>query len=268
MSTIATLVTRLQDEAGIESSEDFSPDRLTRIVSDAILKHAPQYQNDSLPDEQDEAVVVQAWISVCFIRAGKLANQPDTTGGTAAGANRDSPYYRNMDMVTRLTARYNRIVESLKSPDASGDIQQGSLVVKNRRTQAFEGPIRPAFRISLEKGTVTATSIILRWNSPERADFADFYIFTSPEPELHAEWSAEKVSTVPNINPAATFLIKIGSPNQKSIKLEDLDPGTEYYFLVVMKTLRAHHYYSNELRVVTLPDDSQLTDGDGNALTP
>lgn len=268
MSTIATLVTQLSGDAAIQASERIAPERLTKLITGAIAKHAPEYSGDNLPDTEDEAVVVLAWVELCYIRAATFVNSPDTQGTNGIGANRDNPYQRNMGMAARLAERYARIVGENETPDSATDVLQGKLIVKNRLSGAYEGAHKPAITLSLSKGAVTTTTAILRWEAPLRDDFTDYFLFQHTAPEIRADWNAHKVQGVPGVHPDAEFLIKIPSQAQNAVKVTDLEIGTEYYFLLVMKTLRDNNYYSNALRVVTLTIEPPLTDDEGDTLTP
>lgn len=249
MSDPATLRTKLRAEASIEESEGFDDARLDTWFKDAVLKHNSAYTVATLPEEEEEAVVVLAWISVCYARASKVVNSASITGGNGYGADRTNPYNQNMNMAATLQRRYDMIV-SEKASDDSSSVMMGQLNISSDRTdRVTSGPNRP-FRIALLKKDVTSADLVLYWTAQVASDFCDYYLYVSTSPILQ-DWNFKGNNGVPRINQNATLLAKIETQDLTTLKVEDLEPSTTYYFILVMKNRRSYYYYSNEVIATT-----------------
>src|SRR5688572_26741086 len=119
MSILAGLVTKLREDAVIEPSEGIADAKIEQWIRESIRKHDSTLDLTAIPDEEDEAVTLLAWIQLCYHRASKYSAEASTSGANGYGTDRNTPYYKLMDLAKHLQARYDRVVADSGTPDPS-----------------------------------------------------------------------------------------------------------------------------------------------------
>lgn len=251
MSQLSVLVGKLREDGGLTDSEEFSDQKLEQWLNDAIRRHDPTANPAAIDDTEDEAVVLLAQIQLCYARAAKWANDPSVSGGAGYGTDRNTPYYKNMDMAARLQDRYARIVLEGAS-DPTNQIVQGHLTVINPEIEAVVTGDLPIIPVVLSKIGVDGTNISLKWQMEYVPDFADYFFYVDTATGIY---QVEKIDTnsegVPKLRDTADLVHKLDDQFLRAVEFIDAQPNTDYYFILVMKTRRGTYYYSNEVFVHT-----------------
>ncbi len=253
MSNIITLRQTLVENAGILASEAFVYTRLDTIIARALLQHNKTYSISSLPESEEECVVVLAWASVCYIRASKFANEANASGGGFT-ADRDTPYKKNIDLANDLIARYQLLVAALGITDSgSTRIAVGTILKRD----PLHDSLIPLI-VAPNTGRIDAVLTVLSPNTSVQLDWAvtnwdggyfDLIFFQiTGSTSLIAPWNvANPDSGIRGLLNGATRLVTINDPEVTEIRFEDLDRTQINRFLLIAKNNSGKYAFSNEL---------------------
>lgn len=107
----------LTRKASIQPSESVSAEDFEELFTQAVLLHNSSYTVSpalcTVPEQESLPIVLLAWADLCFIRAAKFASQPNVSGAAGFGTDRNTPYYKQMDLRKSLLDTYTRTCQSL-----------------------------------------------------------------------------------------------------------------------------------------------------------
>jgi hypothetical protein len=264
MATIAELKTRLQKEAVIAPSEAtlFSSDFLETIINEAIVAHNAAYVVANLPAREIPLVMLLSRITVCNVRAQKWADDANVSGAGGYGADRNTPYYKNIDLAAKLRKEYELLAAQLGVSIASTEVQ-GQVTVSNLKVL---DPVLNA-RVPLSKNIAPIPILVL--GAVENAadgtitvtwtinDFEDFYRYRFALRSYVKGAAAVSVldptncleeATVPGISELASIVDATLLQKARSVKLTGLNTAANYYSIALIVETKAEEVsISNEI---------------------
>ncbi len=250
--TLAQLVSDLKLSASIDASESFYKS-LAVIVERAITQHNKNLTVNSLPANQAECVVILASIKVCFLRAAAFAKDANVTGANGYGQDRNTPYYKCIELAKQLQEQYKELVEDLGLTDSSGTtITVGKLLVKNDEFDTL-APILsssepvPDCILSSDEGD-DETEVVLQWATDEFTNFKERYVFHLEGDEaIFQVWNNASATGHKGINDSAVLMQSTSDQGMSAVKITEVNPAVTNRFLVVTRTRFDNYSYSNEL---------------------
>ena len=260
--SLLSLVTTLKTRSQIQSSDGISDSLLESFLTSSLAYHNPTYTWDTLPVREEELVILLAWIMVCETRAAQFVNESDLSSSSSGlaggyGQDRNTPFNKNMALIKYLKQRYSDIAKAVASPDSGmssseGQVVLGTLYRSDDLADALV-PLQtsPVPSIAVSAGIVSATNLVLKWSFPSFENYHSVILYKSTAPSIREEWNHDTVSDIPEISSEAERLIDIRDQSQKAIRVINLSPSTQYYFLAVLKTNSFRFSYSNELALTT-----------------
>ena len=241
------LAIELEALASVENTESFA-DALPDYVQAAIVQHDKGLTIDSLPEAEEECVLTLAWIKVCLVRASKAAQDANITGAAGFGADRNSPYNKNMSLAKDLMARYSTLCSSIQP--SKSRVVTGQLYV---RDQVFDALVplmmnQSPTKILLSGSVAADNTAILSWTVDQMTDFHEFLLFFMEGTDaIYQQWNNFSALGVARINDGATKVFSYNSPQISSVKATEVDHTKTNRFLLVMRTRSGSYVYSNEL---------------------
>jgi hypothetical protein len=242
-----------QAKVGNDEVAEIGNSLLNRWVDAAMRTHNATLTYDSIPDREVDCIVLLVWRKVCLWRAGKFAQDTNTRSGTDYVQDSGTPYKKNIELAKQLLDEYKQLVTDLKLLPVGESILQGTLLVENE----FTGGIGPSNAIVtpnapvLSVGSVTSTTIILRWIADYFSDFESFLILSDIAPNIFQDWNMEGVFGIPKIRGDVEKDGEVVIFQNQAVKVTGLLPATVYYFMVVMRSRNGICSYSNEVQATT-----------------
>lgn len=256
MATVTQIVEVLRKEAQCETNE-YDDAMLFQWVVEAILEHNAAYAEDGsdLPTKEEQLVRILAQIKVCNGRASREANQASLRSGQGYGADRDTPYYKNIDLASKLRVRYNAMCERMGIAGATEDI--GNVVVGRLSVVDSSISARTPYaqdRVILKASvltelSVTATSCKLEWTRNTDETFDEYIVFGRSNAAVLDAANIEPSHGIPKIHDSATRLLTVYDPRANAREFTGMTTGVPYRFVVVTKNRQGTYAYSSELIV-------------------
>jgi hypothetical protein len=257
-TTLVDLVRDLKLYGGVQPSENFAdPNDFNRIVVRAATRHNKAYtcavDSCTIPTTEHFAVVLLAWSDLSIIRASRFATQASTTqSGTMFGTDRNTPFYKCMELSKKLGEQYEEECKSLglEIYAGYGSVSLSTVTCENVDLEA-QTPIEFALNppaISLTAADVQGDgTAILRWTQDFHTNFATYKLFYHTS-EIYQDWNITS-ARCPRINADAQFVGALNDQASKAIKLTDLSTvsGTTHHFLIVCVSRSETYAYSNEV---------------------
>jgi hypothetical protein len=265
-TTLAEMVASLKFKSQVQSSENFDdPEALELLVTEAGEKHNSTYvisgTSCTVPANEKEAIVLLAWIELTFIRAQKFATESQSGGG-GFSTDRNTPYYKLMDLAKKLDGRYKEVCTTLglQTFYGSGGITSSEVTVESLDLSAqtpLETSLPPTAAVLTASPAAQANgdgTVVLSWTFKDNGNFA-FYAICHIEgnESLIQDWNFESESGIPRIHDSAN-VTKITRMDQKSAKVLELtvSSGTKNRFVIAVGSKSGKYSYSNEI-VLTQP---------------
>ena len=260
--SLSNLLTTLKLRSGVQSSDGIADATLEYFLNTSLAQHNPAYTFDTLPAREEELVILLAWIMVCETSASTSVNESNlksSSSGLAGGygQDRNTPFHKNLDFIKYLKQRYADLSRSILNSDTGlsateGQVVMGTLYRTNDEIDALT-PLRtsPVPPIALSNATPLNTSVVLKWSFPPFENYYSVVLFKSSTPNIREEWNHDSVSDIPEISSSSERLVDIKDPTQRAVKVINLSPSTQYYFLAVLKTNSGRFAYSSEVSVTT-----------------
>lgn len=263
-TTLELLVEDLKLKSQVQTSDGFSnPEVFESLVKSAGKKHNSSYvitgASCTVPSLEHDAVVYLAWAELCVIRASMFAAAP-STNAQGFGTNRDTPYYKLMDLSKELRVMYKEACEAigLSSFYGSGAITQSEVTVESIDLGA-QAPLEMSATPPSPVITTTPSdrvngdgTIVVNWTTKDFSNFEWFaVVFLQGASAIYQDWNWNSTTGIPRLNNSATVLGRINRMDIRSVKLENLTAttGTVNRFLVVLKTKSGKYAYSNEVAI-------------------
>lgn len=260
MATTATaLATVMKGRARVQSSEGISDATLESLITAGLTEHNPSLTFATLPTAQEELVILLGWIRLCVVRAGKAAQEGNLSGPSGYGQDRNTPYYKNMDLAKNLRAQYDSLAKSLGLAATQetqsvvvSDLLKPAVVHRGEATSEHYTPAPPVPVLALE--TDLNTEAVLIWTFPHWDQFYSFILFTSDSTteQIYQDWNMASQTTTPRISNLATKLIEWYDNDVRAVKVTDLDRAKDQRFLLVVRSKTDTYSYSNEV-VIEIP---------------
>lgn len=256
------LKAKLTVRAGVTSAEGLAS-ALEDMLEVALGNHKPSADGDftALAPVEHEAVILLGWIEVCTTRASAVAPQPSLAlrnNASGFGADRDTPFTKNMAMIEMLEGRYDKYCEKHSIGEygdgESGDVTVGEFIrVEDEMSYRVPFTEAPALKTPEVSASPTTGAILIEWDNNYGATFASATIFTSTVAGIYESWSQQHVSGIPRIADAATQIYQTNDRGIPAVKIT-VAPG-RYFFLLVLRDINGAYTYSKEVvaTVVSTP---------------
>jgi len=273
----AICLTTLRTNASIVSTE-YSDTQINVWLDDALHQHTKEFSFDTLPERQNDAIVLLSWIKVCYARASK-ASLYFSVGGKEGSTNKAEIVSSNLQLVTQLREEYTVLCGRLginAAPEiivSDATILDGSVNAETP-TEAWAAPDTPVLVASAWDGT----SVTLSWDEAHpRTSFSRYELYYGTEAGLEdlrtlGEDGIEHLGVSPT---KAIYIRALVSIEKVCIGLTDLVAETDYYFVVVIVDINGRIAVSNEVSCgpsapvpVPTPTLEYLTFFLGGTLTP
>lgn len=245
----ATALSTLRTNACIPSTE-YTDTQLNVWLDDALNQHTKVYTFDTLPARQIDAVVLLAWIKVCYARASK-ASMYFSISGREGSINKAEIVSNNLQLVTQLREEYITLCGRL-GISAAPEIVVSDFEIMDESvgaetpTEVHQAPQVPVLVASDWAGT----TVTLSWGEAvPRNTFSRYEIYFGTESGL------EDRTTLGEDNPVhlgvsatkATFIKSLTSIEKNCISIGDLNPAIDYYFVIVLVDINGRIAVSNEV---------------------
>ncbi len=256
MATSAvTLAVTLKRRASVQASEDITDDDLAVLLTEALTEHDPDLTFTTLPTNQEYCVILLGWIKVCYVRAGKTSNDNNLSGAAGFGQDRNTPYYKAIDLAKQLRKEYESLCATLSiDPNpAAPSITVSTLRVLNTRylgvAPLSEAPVPPAPVLSVTEDA--GAEAVLAWTFTDFDDFNAFILYTvSGTNPIYQAWNFNSVTGTPLVSDAAEQIGRYSVEDLRGLKLTEIDRTQITRLLLVVQSASGRYNYSNEL---TLP---------------
>lgn len=271
MATIAALREKLRKQAKINQlrNEKLGNEEIDAYLRDAIYEHAPSLNGsfESLPESNDQLVILLAWIQVCYTRASMYTSETDVKGpGDHFSHEAKSPVDKNLKLAAALSERYMllraKLVDDGEVSEVEGisDVTESTLYRRSDITDTSTHTIDPiADAAVLTNATPVADGdnpgtyyAILTWTRSRVPDFYEYIAFKSLNEGIYEPWNYNEASSLKGINDGAGSIFNSTDRDDVGLKVIGLQPATTYYFLLVTADRNRRFAYSNEV-TVTVP---------------
>lgn len=243
----------LREENGATATE-FSDPVVERWAAEAILEHNAGYDVDGsdLPAKEEPLVRLLMQIKLCEARAAKAASQNDIRNQSGYGTDRSTPYWKNIDLSSKLRSRYNAMLSHMGLTGATDGI---STVVVGRLSviePAFNARVpylfdqTPLVAPVLEQLALTATTVKVQWTVTKDETFLEYILFGSLNTILEPT-NTSSATGIPKIADDANALLSYSDPHANAVELTGLTTSVPYHLLLVAKNNQRRFAYSNEL---------------------
>lgn len=257
MASAATLLADLKFRAGVQTNEGFTDDQLTGLLTTALAAHNPSLNSIGLlPDAEGILVTYLAWADLCEIRAARFAFAQNTSVPSGFGQDRNTPYYKCMDMAKMLRKRYSDTCSALNISTGAfaPKISTLSAVVPeyDALTPTGEEPTLPAIALKLADGesTTEGTTYVLQWAMQQFTNFHSFelYHIVGSDPIYQSwNWDSTVFPNTPQINDSASLIKTITNESTRGVKVTNITKTSTNRFLLVVRSASDSVGYSNEL---------------------
>jgi hypothetical protein len=256
MATVTQIVDVLRREAQCDTSE-YDEAIVSLWVGEAILEHnaALSFDGSDLPVKEEQLVRMLAQIKICNARAAREANQASVRSSQGFGSDRDTPYYKNADMVARLRARYTTMCSAMGIAGATsgaGTIVVSRLSVVDGSTGVRAPYVMDVIPLSASKLTelaVAITSCKIEWTENTDETFDEYLVFGRENSAVLDPANIQPTHGIPKIADLATRLCTIYDPRLNAREFVGMTTGVPYHFVVVTRNKQGRYAYSNELVV-------------------
>jgi hypothetical protein len=257
MATVAqNIVTNLRKGASVESAE-FGDECFEQWTQEAISEHNAAYLVDGsdLPSKEFSLIQLLVWAKLCESRASIAATQMNVRGAAGYGTDRNTPYYMNTDLATKLRRQYSTLCVQMGIAGASDDVNTvvvGRLSVIDSTIGARTPYIMDqtpivASRLTLISKSVTGCKI--QWTPSKDDTVTEYYIFGRSNATILEPSNVEPTHGVVGINDSATKLLTIYDPRLNAREFTGMTTAVPYHFVVVTQNRQGRLSYSNELTV-------------------
>lgn len=200
-------------------------------------------------------MLLLAWIKICHYRASRLASANSQSGAAGFGTDRNTPYYKNIDLAKRLQEQYEMLVSRLGVTAITnpGSIHVSELLIANDRLGGAIVPLTKAVvpPITLYLVEADATTITIGWTMTTYKNFVQTHVASiEGAGPLYQQWNFASASGVPRINDLATILKPIILDERvRSVRVENVNRALVNRFVVAVMGLDDQWGWSNELIV-------------------
>jgi hypothetical protein len=254
MATSANLIASLKLRSGLQTSESFSDDNLSSIITEALRQHNQYLTIATLPVVEEEPVVILSWSKLSLMRASRFAAEASTSGASGYGSDKDSPFNKCLTLAKVLLETYKSLCEQLGIRTSGGSIVVSDLVVKDDRTDILvpynEVSKPPLIVLALASGESLSqgTTYILEWVTDYYDDFYLFVLFhmTGSVP-IYQQWNYSSTTGVEMIHDSATQVASFDNCDTRATKVTGVDKTLTNRFLLVCRGKALKYSYSNEL---------------------
>ncbi len=254
MATVADLIIKLKAKSRLQTSEGIEDDDLEVDFADSLIQHNRLYSFASLPVNEEELVLILAWIRLCFRRASKSVMSPASSGTAGFIQNDDSPYKKNIDLANQLQKRYNALVASLPLESSAGGIVVTTVGILDSRSDRVlpptATPTPPPVLLELAAGESTSvgTTYILNWYTDKFDGYYELVLFhTTGSDALLQTWNFNSDTGVPRILNGASKSSSFTDQDLRSVKVTDINKAVTNRFILVQIGRGSKYTYSNEL---------------------
>jgi hypothetical protein len=272
-TTQATLKARLIARAGISAQEEVNAN-LDAFLDQSVAEHSDEYAPDGVADyalvpvNEYELVIILAWIRVCEFRASHVAPQPSISSRAAGlghgfGADRDTPFKKNMEMAAYLRKLYDEKWDDLLGDEdeenGTGDITVGELYrtdeildipVPTRVVPLLSAPAISASEIvDVATGGAEGGSVVISWKSVLSSAYAELMIYFRTSAGIYQNWNHDGNQGIPFVASDAVRVFQTTDNVAKGMKNVGLAAGT-FYYVLVMRDTSGRFTFSNELKVI------------------
>jgi len=193
MKTLTEIADKLTVRARVEDSEQID---VLALVQDAVEQHNSSWSGtDTVPLSHSFPVLLLAWIGLCKQRASNYVNQSSTKTGSGVvfGTDRDTPYYKNMQMAKELQKQYEESIKKITTDDLVPEIQIGSFVKidAQRHVLTPRDSLRAIGSLRLEKHSQDNAEVVLKIESTLK-NALGWKIFSGAALPLHKPWLKEE----------------------------------------------------------------------------
>lgn len=225
------------------------------LLSDAVRLHNPNYSFatgiSNVPSREEIPIRTLAHAQVQNARASVFSTQANAPSSVAGGfgTDRNTPYYKCVDLRDRLIAQYKEQCASLGIPTGSGGMIEGELLSFERMIKAqvpspFNRIPSPSIggQANIENG-----EWIIEWDFPPFPDFYQFVLFyDTGDVAIHDPTNQDSNTGYPQIRDDLEPAVAINNGDQRKVKLTGLVSDNKHRVLLVMVARNAKMSYSNE----------------------
>lgn len=257
MPTVAQNITTFFRETLQVLESEFEDESISQMVVEAILEHNAGYLSDGsdLPSKEFSLVKLLTHAKLCDARATAAATQMNVRNQSGYGTDRNTPYYMNMDLATKLRAQYAELCTRMGISGATDDatsVVVGRLSVIDSTIAARtpylfdQTPIKSPVLVELSH---TDTSAKIEWTVSKDDTMLEYIIFGRSNAVVLDAANIEPVHGIPKISDSASRLTTVYDPRSNAREFTGLTTGVPYHFVVVVKNAQGRYAYSNELIV-------------------
>lgn len=253
--SLATLRDNLKESAFIHSTERITDPHLDRIIVEAVPRHNPAYsitaESSTVPAQESRAVVLLSWHDLQRVRAAMFATQPSTSAPGGFGTDRNTPFYKCMELAKQLIEDYKEacallgLAEHAFSPRATNTIVADALtgVLKPNAVSPKAQPVA----LHTINYAVDGSTIELLWDSPSaQAHLLANVLFHATGSTPIADISAEGL--YPGIRAGLNPVWQSAAQDRTGVRIElPSTVGETHRFLMVSVSRGYRHSHSNEL---------------------
>ena len=177
----------LKSQASIQVSEvGLDNTLLDSFIAAALSEHNPSYTLATIPDIEEELVLLLAHIRVCIWRANDAARNGNlNSSGSGFGEDRTSPVSSNLKVADRLRLRYDQLCGRMGLPSTAqqGTVSVSSNLVDDATLNGAMVPLSeakdpPAPLLLLRAVVADNTKVIASWAMPSEVfDFDAYLLF-------------------------------------------------------------------------------------------
>lgn len=269
MADVVSLIADLRVTADIASTE-LTDTQLQEWVVASLAQHNPSYTLGSLPSAEAPLVKYLTWILVCYWRANKAAKYYSVSGRDGS-SNKAEVMRNNLDMAEKLREQYEKLAKQMGVDPAPAIIV--SDITKFDPTEsamtpdnAHNPPNTPT--LTLTHYDDVGGTVRLSWTKASPAStFIRYRIFYSTTTDEIYDVSTldEDYGTYSGISPDATLLRTVDDIQRLGTLVENLDPGEDYHFAVMVEDTNGRTAVSPTVSVgpnYPLQNESALTFGE------
>lgn len=236
---------------------DFSDEELLELVDNSIseqnnIGNISYWVVDTLPPEYETVIIYRTWSALLDVMMGRSAWwHPQKVSSEEAAPN---VVFDNLFRLARwLKDKLDELQDELDSR-----IEVGKAIVFDRQLQAYVGDEayknpRNNPRILAVVSGETPTSVILEFDEILTLDVKHVYI--GMREGAATVWDQTKFTEQGFLNPPsnqvaglhedATLVRSLRSTKNTMVKVEDLSPGTVYYFAIQIVDQNGNRHFSN-----------------------
>jgi hypothetical protein len=263
MATQAVLISLLKKKASIQESETqftSNADELLKSIMDAaLLEHNAGFSYTNLPVDQERLVLLLAWEEVSITRASAIADAPNLSGTSGYGQDRNSPYYKNIDLAKKLREKYSELCSlmGLSTTSEPSSVVSSNIIIPSDELSGALVPVSVALppNMVLSLAETHAGEVVLIWTVRDYKNFLSLRIayMTGNSEALYQDWNFDSSTGIPKVNNSAIILpTTITDRRIRSVKVSGLSFTNVQYFLLIMEGLGNFFSYSNVLAVAAV----------------